>query len=369
MDITGKTRMIYAAANTSDPILYLDNPSGGSNTILTFAINGTTKGLIRYDSSGNCVIGMTGSQTLYLGVTNGLSDNPITINFGNTISAPQMVLTSGSDLAVRGGVISTNARLHASSLTTTQVIFRCDSADNATADVAQINLNTNATATIANSTTFAHNTSGTPAAGFGQAIKFTLESIGNPDQNAASINVLWTDATHVSRSAAFALYAVDNGAALAEKWRIAGNGLGTGTLETQTGLNGSQLITGQVSENITLSTSGATTDSTIDLPANSIILSVTARITTTIAGVDSTTLSIGDPTTAARFGTTGTLTAGTTVVGLNHQQGSVSTDATGPVQTSAAKVRLTLSGGADNTPSAGAVRITIHYMQFIAPTS
>lgn len=133
--------------------------------------------------------------------------------------------------------------------------------------------------------------------------------------------------------------------------------------------SGAQNLFGTLSEEKTLSTSGATSDTTIQLPANSIILGVTARVTTTISGVDSTTLQVGDATTAARFGSGSTLTAGATIVGLSHMQGGITTDATGPVQTSAAAVRLTLTGGADNTPSAGAVRVTIHYIQLVAATS
>jgi hypothetical protein len=53
----------------------------------------------------------------------------------------------------------------------------------------------------------------------------------------------------------------------------------TGTTETMTGPNGGTNVVGVLMESITLSTSGTTTDSTIDLPANSIILSVTGRVT------------------------------------------------------------------------------------------
>lgn len=133
--------------------------------------------------------------------------------------------------------------------------------------------------------------------------------------------------------------------------------------------NGAQNLFGTVEEDRTLSTSGPTTDSLIDLPANSIILAVTTRVTSTINGVDSTLLEVGDPTTAARFGSSATYTVNSTIVGMNQMQGGISTNAAGPVQTSAAKVRLTFSGGADNTPSSGSVRITIHYIQLVAPTS
>jgi len=125
-----------------------------------------------------------------------------------------------------------------------------------------------------------------------------------------------------------------------------------------------------LSELVQINTVGSsTTDTTMTIPANSLVLGVTVRVTTTITGIDSTALEIGDATTAARFGSIAAFTAGTTGVGLNHLQGGISTDATGPIVTSATAVRLTLSGGTDNAASAGAVRVTIHYISLTAPTS
>lgn len=110
----------------------------------------------------------------------------------------------------------------------------------------------------------------------------------------------------------------------------------------------------------------ASTDTTIDLPADSIIMAVTARVTTVIP--TATSFSIGDPTTAARFKSGVSTAANTTAVGIDHWSGAVSTLAAGPSQASAAKVRLTMAGG---TPAAntGRVRVTIFYRQFVAPTS
>lgn len=134
---------------------------------------------------------------------------------------------------------------------------------------------------------------------------------------------------------------------------------------TQTGANGATRVHGVISELMTLSTVGTTTDSAANLlTADSIIEAVTCRVTTTIT--TATNWSVGDATTAARFSSANsTLTAGTTSVGLNHQQGSVATDAAGPVQVTAAKLRITTTG----TPGAGAIRCTVFYTQFTAPTS
>lgn len=138
---------------------------------------------------------------------------------------------------------------------------------------------------------------------------------------------------------------------------------------TALGTSGETTVQGIVEENVTLSTAGATTDTTIDLPADSLIDAVTIRITTTITGIDSTSLQFGDSNVATRFGSVSAFTSGTTGVGINQWKGSVTADNAGPTQTSTAKVRLTLAGGADNTPSAGAVRVAIHYRTFTAPTA
>jgi len=130
--------------------------------------------------------------------------------------------------------------------------------------------------------------------------------------------------------------------------------------------NGASWTRGASSEEITLSTVGLTTDSAANLlPADAIIEAVVARITTTIT--TTTNWAVGDTTTSARFSSANaTLTAGTTSVGLNHQKGAVSTDATGPTQTAAAKVRITCTG---SNPGAGKIRITVFYSAFVAPTS
>lgn len=136
-------------------------------------------------------------------------------------------------------------------------------------------------------------------------------------------------------------------------------------LATVSGANGESETVAVISEEITLSTGGATTDSTANLlPANSEILAVVARVTTTIT--TATNWALGDATTAERFLTATTdLTAGTTKTGWNHRQGSVSTDATGPVQASAAKLRVTTTG----TPGAGAIRVSVFYRVLVPPTS
>jgi len=131
---------------------------------------------------------------------------------------------------------------------------------------------------------------------------------------------------------------------------------------TEQSANGAQWVLGQASELLTLSTVAAFTDTVGNLlPANGIIESVVARLTTGITL--STNWQLGDATTPGRFSApNSTMTAGTTQVGLVHVD---QTGAAGPRQTTAAKVRVTMTG----IPGAGAVRITVFYRQFTPPTS
>ena len=129
------------------------------------------------------------------------------------------------------------------------------------------------------------------------------------------------------------------------------------------GAHGEQWVSGQSTELVTLNTGATTTDSSGNLlPANSVIESVAARVTTTITAA-ATMWEVGDASVANRFiSNDSTLTSGETQVGLNHVD---QTGTSGPKQTSAAKVRITT----DANPGAGAIRITVFYRQFVAPTS
>jgi len=122
-----------------------------------------------------------------------------------------------------------------------------------------------------------------------------------------------------------------------------------------------------ISEEITLDTGAAFTDSTADLlPGASLILAVTGYITVAITGGGVTQWELGDPTTQGRFhDILATLTIGASYVGLKHLRGSITTDAAGPTQATADKVRITLDG----TPSGGKVRVTTFYIPFTSATS
>jgi hypothetical protein len=78
---------------------------------------------------------------------------------------------------------------------------------------------------VTNIATLGHNTSNTPAAGFGGGLAFNLQSSTTASQSAACIQALWNDATHASRKADLVLTAYDSGGER-EGLRIRGDGSG-----------------------------------------------------------------------------------------------------------------------------------------------
>lgn len=108
--------------------------------------------------------------------------------------------------------------------------------------------------------------------------------------------------------------------------------------------------------------SGATATATNLIPAGSLVLGCTLRVTTLITASAGTGFTVGDGTTADRWGSAVALALGTTTTGANFKA------ATAPYQAypSATSVVLTMTGG---NFTAGAVRVTCHYIDFTAATS
>ncbi len=118
-----------------------------------------------------------------------------------------------------------------------------------------------------------------------------------------------------------------------------------------------------------LSAASATSTQTTNslLPANSLILAVTGRVTTTLSGGSVSGWKLGDTACPGRFTANDTtLTANETKVGIVHWGADLTGSTQGPNQASASTVLATFAGGG---PTAGAIRITSYYITFAAATS
>lgn len=143
----------------------------------------------------------------------------------------------------------------------------------------------------------------------------------------------------------------------------------SGALQGSITDNGAYWEKGSNSELLTLTAANTDTVGNL-LPANSVIDAVVAFVTETATQnlVNPTAFRLGDPTTATRFGGGFTPTQGSTAVGIAQWGGAVTTDAAGPTQLTAAKVRVGLVGGSGGVLT-GKVRVTVFYTTFFPPTS
>jgi hypothetical protein len=98
--------------------------------------------------------------------------------------------------------------------------------------VAYFERNSNRTNATVDQIQFRHNTSGTPAAGFGSSLYFFAESSTTTDSDLARIDVVWSTATHASRTSYIAFQTVNNASALTERLRIEGGGTLIQTVES-----------------------------------------------------------------------------------------------------------------------------------------
>lgn len=123
------------------------------------------------------------------------------------------------------------------------------------------------------------------------------------------------------------------------------------------GSNGQSLNVKHLTELTTIA-AAATTTTTIQMPAGSIVLSVSVRVTTLIP--TATSFSVGDAGSATRFSTANVSTAATST--------DPGTKAGAYYNASATGIVLTMNGGtpADNS---GRVRVTIAYLDCTVPTS
>lgn len=201
-----------------------------------------------------------------------------------------------------------------------------------------------------------------------EATLLTSNWTNNVGGGTAYPNGLFVDAGKMFSSAVSAYAVPDTGLYAVAAGVFATCGAATtniGGFQPAQSANGCNLRILTISESLTLSTSGTTTDTAADLlPANALILSVMGRVTTTIT--TATSWQIGDPTTAGRFtAANATMTANTTDTGRVHATTGVASATTGLWQGAAAKVRITTVG----TPGAGVVRLTTTYILLTPPTS
>jgi len=147
--------------------------------------------------------------------------------------------------------------------------------------------------------------SATPAAGFGTALLFNLQSTTTNDRNAARIGTIWTTATDATRTSAVVVQTVNSAAALAEVARF--TGAGALTLSNPTGGLGYGTGAGGTVTQITSKATGVTLNKvTGEIVLNNAALAAGDEVAFTltnsaIAATDVVVVSIKSGATAASY--------------------------------------------------------------------
>lgn len=131
-----------------------------------------------------------------------------------------------------------------------------------------------------------------------------------------------------------------------------------GELAIRAGDNGQAVTIGKAATTLLTGMSGATVTATNLIPAGSLVLGVTCRVTTLITGASS--FDVGDGTTVDNWGNNIALTSGTTTSIADF------TAASPDFYTASTSVVLT---AVTSNFTAGAVRVTVHYITLTPPAS
>ena len=133
------------------------------------------------------------------------------------------------------------------------------------------------------------------------------------------------------------------------------------TFSVPSAANGAALAAKSATTSVTCNSGTATCTATALIPAGATLISVTARVTTILAGAGLTTWSLGDGVTADLWAATKALAAGTTAKMTDHKS-------TWNVKFYAAANNVVLTADAGQFDS-GVVRLTLFYFDSVAPTS
>lgn len=219
----------------------------------------------------------------------------------------------------------------------------------------EVNLADAGTNAVGNVVAVSHNSTATPLAGFGAGVRFLLKSNTTADQDAGRIRHLWVVPTQGSQTSK-AIWSVFNGSTEQDGIEMLATSTGAEANFLNGQVNGQKLQVISLTE-LTTVAAAATTDTTIQIPAGSIVFGVSVRVTTVIP-------------TAATFtviGASSSTAFNTAAVSTAANSTNSGTAAGAYYNGTAQSIRITPNlTPANNT---GRVRVTIHYIAITPPTS
>jgi len=201
---------------------------GGSSsstlTAATTATSGCTDGGFLYSLTSLLRCGanaVNDGSVITLGGVAGSGDNVVITNGTSTRSILLLKDNTTTVLTVADGGAVT-AATNTFGITGSSAVLTVGSGSNTVAGSASFALShaNAATNTMAQTLTSGLNSTGTAANGFGNGIKYTLESSTTNNADAGAFGFVWQDATHATRSSAYVVQTVDQAGSLTERIRV-----------------------------------------------------------------------------------------------------------------------------------------------------
>lgn len=276
---TGAPEVLSAA--TTKTVLSLNNVENTALSTWAGTTNITTVGTIAAGAWSGTEIAVAKGGT---GLTSlGTALQQLRVNAGETAleyftpSAGAGDITNGGNTTGAAVTIGTNDDfgLNLETAGVTRMAITGATTTGGAVTITNVTANTN---TVQDVLTIQTNSTGTAAASFGGGILFQGESSTTNNQDMARIGAVWTTATHASREAKVSIQLGNNAGALAEiaNFNVSGSNSGqlsigsssallitNGTITPATGL-----VIGGASQNITISSTGASTNLTLDQSSN-----------------------------------------------------------------------------------------------------
>jgi len=213
--------------------------TAGGITVGSAITSGTNGQLLYQDASGNLAqvsaLAFDGSVVSFGGVA-GSGENVVISNGTSTRSILLLKDNTTTVFTVADGGAVT-AATNTFGISGSSAVLTVGAGSNAvigTASAAFLHANAS-TNTMVQTLTSGLNSTGTAATGFGNGIKWQLESSTANNQDAGALGFVWQDATHATRSSAYVVQTVDQAGSLTERIRVMPPGglkLATGTKPT-----------------------------------------------------------------------------------------------------------------------------------------
>ncbi len=333
-DLTVSTSTFNLVNTTASTV----NFAGAGTAVNIGAATGTTTVKNNLDVDGDVNID-GGDLTVSTSTFNLANANATTVNFAGAGTAVNVGATSGTTTVRNNLQVNGNTTLGDASTDTVTFTSNNLSVPNALT----ITIDDATAASVSSPITLAHTTSGTPANGMATGLQFVAETSNNNNEVGMRIEAIATDVTLNAEDFDFVVRLMDNGASIAERFRV--SNVGNATLPGDIAVNGGDVTT--VASTASVFDANALTVSAFSAATTLNIGNATSSQTITIGGSSASASTYNFASAPMQNGVTKTINLGTGgVSGSTSNINIGSTAGLGTITTNEI-IRSGLPGGAE----------------------